>query len=402
MKVCVIGAGPAGLMAAISSSKKGHDVILLERNEKAGKKIYITGKGRCNVTNACSNQEFIDNIVSNPRFMYSSINHFSCNDAMNFFENNKVELVVERGNRVFPKSYKASDITKALLSSAKNVDIHYNERVLSLAKENEVFVVKTNIETYYVDRVILATGGKSYSSTGSSGDGYELASKLGHSIIPLVGGLNGILVKERIPRELVLFTLKNVELHVNTKKKKYREFGEIMFLSNGLAGPISLTLSSLINREKIGDVSISLDLKPALDKQTLDKRILKDIIKKSNENVKSLLRGLVPFQMVSLILNRLSIDNEKMCNSITSKEREEIVEVLKNLTFTFNGLDNIERAIVTSGGVSVKEIDSKTLQSKIVPGLYFAGEIMDVDAFTGGFNMQIALCSGKLAGDSIE
>ena len=191
-------------------------------------------------------------------------------------------------------------------------------------------------------------------------------------------------------------------LLANTKKKKYREFGEIMFLSNGLAGPISLTLSSLINREKIGDVSISLDLKPALDKQTLDKRILKDIIKKSNENVKSLLRGLVPFQMVSLILNRLSIDNEKMCNSITSKEREEIVEVLKNLTFTFNGLDNIERAIVTSGGVSVKEIDSKTLQSKIVPGLYFAGEIMDVDAFTGGFNMQIALRSGKLAGDSIE
>lgn len=399
MKVLVIGAGPAGLMAAYTASSNGHEVVLIEKNEKAGKKIYITGKGRCNITNACNNEEFIKNIVSNPKFMYSSINAFSCNDTMNFFENRNVPLVVERGNRVFPQSYHASDITKALLEACKNVDIHLNEEVKKITKEDENFVIITNKSSYVVDKVIVATGGISYPTTGSTGDGYKFASSFGHNIISPVAGLNGLIVKDKIPAVLKDFTLKNVSLIAKCGKKTYEEFGELTFLSNGLGGPISLTISSLINRFNPNEVKLYVDLKPPLSQEMLDSRIVRDIAKKPNVTFISFLRGFMPAALIPLFIKKVGIEDDKMMHSLTVEERRKMVSCLKGLEFDFVSLDKIERAIVTSGGVSVKQINAKTMESKLVPGLYFAGEVLDVDAFTGGFNMQVALSTGKVAGN---
>jgi len=401
MKVLVIGAGPAGLMASYSASLNGHDVILIEKNEKAGKKIYITGKGRCNVTNACSNNDFIKNIVSNPKFMYSAISSFSCYDTIDFFENRKVPLVVERGNRVFPKSYHASDITKALLDACKDVDIHLNEEVKSIKKSEENFIVLTNKNEYCVDRVIVTTGGISYPTTGSTGDGYKFAKDFGHTVVNPVPGLNGLIVKEKIPAILKDFTLKNVSLIAKCGKHSFEEFGELTFLSNGLGGPISLTISSLINRFNPKEVKLYVDLKPPLSSETLDSRIVRDIAKKPNVMFNSFLRGFMPAALIPLFIEKVKISPEKMMHSLTVEERKMMVQNLKALEFNFVSLDKIERAIVTSGGINVKEINAKTLESKLVPGLYFAGEVLDLDAFTGGFNMQIALSTGYLAGNSI-
>ena len=401
MKVLVIGAGPAGLMAAHQASLKGYEVMIIEKNEKAGKKIYITGKGRCNITNDCNNEDFIKNVVTNPKFMYSAINAFSCKDTIEFFEDRNVPLVVERGDRVFPKSYHASDITKALLDACKDVDIHLNEEVKKITKEDENFVVITSKSSYVVDKVVVATGGISYPTTGSTGDGYRFASELGHNIVAPVAGLNGLIVKEKIPTVLKDFTLKNVSLIAKCGKKTYEEFGELTFMSNGLGGPISLSISSKINRCNPKEVKLCVDLKPPLSHETLDSRIVRDIAKKPNVTFISFLRGFMPAALISLFIDKVKIGADKMMHSLTVEERKRMVNTLKGLEFEFVSLDKIERAIITSGGVSVKEVNAKTLESKLVPGLYFAGEVLDLDAYTGGFNMQIALSTGKLAGESL-
>ena len=401
MKVLIIGAGPAGLMCAHQASLKGHEVIIIEKNEKAGKKIYITGKGRCNITNDCSETEFIKNVVSNPKFMYSAINSFSCSNTIDFFESRKVPLVVERGNRVFPKSYHASDITKALLDACRDVDIHLNETVKNIYKEGNDFIVITNKSEYVVDKVVIATGGISYPSTGSTGDGYSFARSFGHTIVEPVAGLNGLIVKEKISPTLKDFTLKNVSLIAKCGKKTIEEFGELTFLSNGLGGPISLTISSLINRFNPKEVKLFIDLKPPLSNETLDARIVKDIAKKPNVTYISFLRGFMPAAIIPLFLEKTKIPSDKMMHSFTVEERKIMVSNLKGLEFSFVSLDKIDRAIITSGGVSVKEVNAKTLESKKVSGLYFAGEVLDLDAFTGGFNMQIALSTGYLAGNSL-
>lgn len=403
MKVLIVGAGPAGLMAAWSSAKKGNDVIVIEKNEKAGKKIYITGKGRCNVTNKCSQEEWMNNIVSNPKFLYSAYAHFNCDDTMKFFEDLGVALVVERGNRVFPQSYKASDITKALKKKCadSNVEINYLETVLDIKKEEEKFVVRTDRQVHKADKVLITTGGKSYPLTGSTGDGYTFAKRFGHTIVPLVPGLNGIKIKDNLPSDMFNLGLKNVTLKVKCGKKEIQEFGELTFLNHLLEGPISLTVSSLINRKNKEDVSISLDLKPALNEEKLDARILRDILKLKIEKVPSLLRGLLPAPMVKYFAKIAKLDLEKQCNSITQVERKRIVSLLKNFPLTYDGIDVLDKAIITAGGVNVKEVNAKTMESKLVSGLYFAGEVLDLDAFTGGFNMQIAFSTGKLAGDSM-
>ena len=401
MKVLVIGAGPAGLMCAYQASLRGHNVTIIEKNEKAGKKIYITGKGRCNITNDCNEVDFIKNVVSNPKFMYSAINAFSCSNTIEFFESRNVPLVVERGNRVFPKSYHASDITKALLEACKEVDIHLNEVVKHISKENDEFIVITNKGEYVVDKVVIATGGVSYPTTGSTGDGYSFAKCFGHNIIDPVPGLNGLIVKEKIPSTLKDFTLKNVSLIAKYGNKTIEEFGELTFLSNGLGGPISLTVSSLINRYQPKEVKLYVDLKPPLSFETLDTRIIKDIAKKPNVTYISFLRGFMPAAIIPLFLEKSKIPADKMMHSLTIEERRVMVSTLKGLEFNFVSLDKIDRAIITAGGINVKEVNAKTLESKLVSGLYFAGEVLDVDAFTGGFNMQIALSTGYLAGNSI-
>lgn len=404
MKVLIIGAGPSGLMCACKASEN-NQVIVIEKNEKAGKKIYITGKGRCNVTNNCSTNEFINNVVTNAKFLYSSINHFSCQNTMDFFEKQGVSLVTERGNRVFPYSYHASDITRALVNYClrNHVDFHYFEKVLSIEERESGYLVITDKSRYEVDKVVVATGGKSYPNTGSTGDGYEFARNLSIDVIPQIPALVPLLINDAIPKDLYNFTFKNVCLSVFNKSGKLikSEFGELMTMKNALAGPISLTISSLINKMDYHDLYLELDLKPALNEEKLKARIEKDIIdlkSKSNSNAYILVRGLVPKGMIELILKRIDVDSNLPIKKISEKNILDLIYQLKHFRFNYIGLDSFERAIVTSGGINVKEINPQTMEVKKHPGLYFIGEVLDVDAFTGGFNMQIALSSGYSAG----
>lgn len=404
MKIIVIGAGPSGLLCSYKLREQGHDVILIDKNEKVGKKIYITGKGRCNVTNNCTIEDFFNNIVTNNKFMFSAYSNFSSQDTIEFFESNNVELITERGNRVFPKSYQASDIAETLYKVNKNIGtiIKLNEIVQSMYKDNNSFVVKTNRNTYESDKVVIATGGKSYSHTGSTGDGYKFAKSFGHTIVDTVPGLCSIKIKENIPTSLYKFTLKNVSLKIATPNKKYEEFGELTFYKEGLAGPISLTLSSLINRINPEDISIEIDFKPALDNQKLEARLIREIQDKNNKNVGDLLRKLLPGDILEWFVKVANVNVESQLNSLPKEERTKIINNLKHFKLTYEGLDDIDHAVITSGGISVKEINPKTMESKIIEGLYFIGEVIDVDAFTGGFNMQIAFSTAALAASSIN
>lgn len=402
-KVIVIGAGPAGMMAAISASKN-HKVILIERNEKIGKKLYITGKGRCNVTNAKDISEFFDYIPVNPSFLYSSLYSFTNLDTINFLEKAGVKLKVERGDRVFPESDKSSDIIQAFSRELKknNIEIIYNTRIVKFNNDGNIIksVVTSNNNLINGDYFILCTGGKSYPLTGSTGDGYKLSSDLGHNIITPKPALAPIEIIEDWVKELQGLSLKNIEINLLKKGKTvYTAFGEMLFTHFGISGPIVLTASGYVN--KLKPEALSINLKPALSKDELDQRIQRDFKNNLNKDFKNSLNEILPQRLIDTMVKLSGIDENKKVNSITKDERKKLVELLQNLPMTIKGLRKIEEAIVTSGGIDVKEIDSSTMKSKIMDNLYFAGEVIDVDGFTGGFNIQIALSTGYLAGSRV-
>lgn len=403
--VIVIGGGPAGMMAAIAASKK-HNTILIEKNEKLGKKLYITGKGRCNVTNAKDINDFFDYIPGNSTFLYSALYTFTNEDTINFFENLDVKLKVERGDRVFPKSDKSSDIISALEKTLRknNVDIKLNTKVKKFVFENNV-INAVQLEDGSIvegDNFILCTGGISYPQTGSTGEGFKIAQDLGHNITKLIPSLVPIEIEEDWIKDLQGLSLKNVELTIKDNKNKnlYRDFGEMLFTHFGISGPIVLSASRIIN--KSDNLKAIIDLKPALSNEELDKRIQKDFSKCLNKDFKNSLDELLPKKLISIIIALSGIDSIKKVNLITKEERKNLVNLIKNLSLNIKGLRPIAEAIVTAGGVNVREIDPSTMKSKILNNLYFAGEIIDVDAYTGGFNIQIALSTGYLAGTKID
>lgn len=398
--VIVIGGGAAGLMAAISAAEKGASVTLIEKNNEVGKKLRITGKGRCNVTNACDTEDVFKNVPTNHRFLYSAIYSFSNYDVMDFFENCGVALKTERGERVFPVSDKAADIVKALKDKALSFGVRIQKgTVISILAENgSIKGVKTEAGVFYGESVILATGGKSYPQTGSDGSGYKLAQKLGHSISNIKPALVPVeTVEDTAP--VMGLSLKNVQFTVfdKTGKKKYSDFGEMLFAHYGMTGPIVLSSSSHMGDNPAG-MKIEIDLKPALDETALDKRILRDFEKYCNRNFENALSDLLPSKMIPYIIERTGIDKFKKVNSITKEERKALLDCLKHLSFTVKKYRPVDEAIVTSGGINVKEINASTMESKLIKGLYFAGEVIDVDAYTGGFNLQIAFSTGHLAG----
>ncbi|WP_443659622.1 NAD(P)/FAD-dependent oxidoreductase [Clostridium algidicarnis] len=402
-KVVVIGAGPAGLMAALKASEN-NIVYLIEANEKIGKKLYITGKGRCNVTNAKDISDFFDYIPGNPEFLYSSLYTFNNLDVMNYLESLGVPLKVERGDRVFPASDKSSDIIAAFNKELiqKNIKIILNSKVKDFLYTNKLItsVVLQSGEEIKADNFILCTGGVSYPQTGSSGDGYRFAKKLGHNIIKAKPSLVPIEIKEEWIKDLQGLSLKNVELSViKNNKTIFKEFGEMIFTHYGISGPIVLTSSRYVNNKE--SYKIKIDLKPSLDISTLDNRVQKDFIKYINKDFKNALIDLLPSKLIDVIIMLSGISPEKKVNTITRDERKTLVNLLKNIEVNVKGLRSIDEAIVTAGGIDTKEIDSSTMKSKIIDNLYFAGEVIDVDAFTGGYNVQIALSTGYLAGSKV-
>lgn len=403
MTTIVIGGGPAGLISAYFRAARGECVLLIEKNEKLGKKLYITGKGRCNVTNDCDENEFLSNVVSNPKFLSGAIRRFPPKKFVEFL-GEKVALKTERGNRVFPLSDKASDITKCLerYASEAGVTIKLNEKVLSLGIENGVVKnVVTDKEKIDCDNVIVCTGGLSYPSTGSTGDGYEFAALAGHSIVSPVAALAGINLKGDFYKKLQGLTLKNVSIAVfSSGKKIYSDFGEMLFTHFGASGPIIISASSYINRLNLNDVYISLDLKPALDESTLDSRILRDFEKFKNKSIKNSLDDLLLKSLIPIVLEKAAVSGDVKNNELKSEDRKKIVKTIKNFKLYPYSLRDINEAIVTAGGVSVKEIDPKTMGSKLVKGLFFAGEVIDTDALTGGFNITIAACTAYSAGNA--
>lgn len=404
-KVIVIGAGPAGIMAALEASKN-HEVILVDGNEKIGKKLFITGKGRCNVTNAKDISEFFDYIPGNPHFLYSSLYSFTNEDTMNFFEKEGIKLKVERGDRVFPNSDKSSDILKGLNSALKktNVNVKLNSKVTDInCKNNRIqSVVINNKEVLKGDYFILAAGGATYPLTGSTGDGALFAKKLGHNVVPLRPALVPMTIKDNITKNLNGLSLRNVELNIkeNNKKSIYKEFGEMNFTVSGISGPIVIKASRFIEKGK--SYTAHVDLKPALNIGELDKRIQRDFSKYLNKAFKESLNDLLPQKIIPMIIMMCGIDENKKVNEITKEERKNLVNTIKDFTFEIDGLRPIAEGIVTKGGVDVKEIDPSTMKSKIIENLSFCGEVIDVDAFTGGYNVQIAFSTGFIAGNNIE
>lgn len=407
-KVIVIGAGASGLMAAGTAAENGHNVVLVERNDKVARKVMITGKGRCNVTNNCTLiNDLIQNVPTNGRFLYGAFSKFMPIDTMEFFEDMGVTLKVERGNRVFPESDKAVEIVDALNAFSSDAGVkRIKGRATSLIAENgEIKGVKLEDgEELFADAVIVATGGASYPLTGSTGDGYELAKQVGHTITDLKPSLVPLKCHEGFCMDLQGLSLRNVEITVlNTENYKeiYKDFGEMLFTHFGVSGPLVLSASSHMTDMKPRKYEIHIDLKPALSYEQLDKRIQRDFLENSNKNFINALDALLPKKLVPVIVKLSGIKPAVKVNQITKQQRSELVNLLKDLKVTVNGFRPIEEAIVTSGGVSVKEIDPKTMESKLCKGLYFAGEVIDVDAYTGGFNLQIAFSTGKLAGSSI-
>ena len=402
-KVIVIGAGPAGIMAAIHASKK-HNVTILDGNDRIGKKLFITGKGRCNVTNSKDISEFFDYIPGNPHFLYSALYSYTNEDTMNFFENVGIKLKVERGGRVFPMSDKSSDIIKGLSIGLKesNVQVKLNSKVTNIIYDaNKIVGLEINNSTkLYGDYFIIATGGASYPLTGSRGEGQKFAKKLGHTIIELKPSLVPIELNEPWLKDLMGLSLKNISLSIlKNNKVLYKNQGEMLFTNYGISGPLVLSGSRYVKNE--GNYEAAIDLKPALNESELDKRIQKDFLKYQNKEFKNALDDLLPKKLIPLIINLSNIPLDKKVNVITKEERKKLLHILKDLRVKIKGLRPIEEAIVTAGGVNTLEIDPSTMKSKIISNLSFAGEVIDVDAFTGGYNVQIALSTGYIAGNSI-
>lgn len=406
MKVIVVGGGAAGMMAAIRAGELHDNVILFEKNEKLGKKIYITGKGRCNVTNNADIDTILKNINRNPKFMYSAIYGFDNSRLYSFIEENGCPLKVERGERVFPASDHASDIIKALSKALKDrrVNIKLNTPVKELILENGAVkgVILADGTREYADKVIVTTGGLSYPTTGSTGDGYKMAEAAGHTVVPTRPGLVPLVTGETWVPKLQGLSLRNVELKLYAEDKcVYKDQGEMLFTHYGISGPLVLSASAYYDKEsrKNKNVSVSIDLKPALDEDALDKRILRDFEKFNNKQFKNALDELLPSKLIPVIVELSGIDPYKAVNVVTKEERKRLVQLLKHLTMTVIGAGNYNEAIITIGGINVKEINASTMESKIVKNLYFAGEVLDVDAMTGGFNLQIAWSTGYLAGE---
>ncbi len=405
--VIVIGGGPAGMLASITAARAGHQVSLFEKNEKCGKKLYITGKGRCNVTNASDMDILFDNVVSNRKFLYSSFYTFTNQDLMNLLEELGVPLKVERGNRVFPVSDKSSDIIHALVREMQrlNVDVKYHSNVEDIiVKDDVVKGIVINKKPVYADSVIVTTGGLSYPVTGSTGDGYTFAKKAGHTVTDCVPSLVPFNIKEDFIKELQGLSLKNVKLTLNVDKKRiYDDFGEMLFTHFGISGPLVLRASSyLAAYKKQGTGHIYIDLKPALDEEQLDHRLLRDFEKNINRIFANSLDELLPKKLIPVIIRLSGIPEEKRVNLITKEERGSLVKLLKAFPLTLASLRGYNEAVITKGGIKVNEIDPSTMESKKVQNLYFAGEVLDLDALTGGYNLQIAWSTAFMAGSSIK
>ena len=404
-KIVVIGAGAAGLMAAGQAARRGRPVLMIDKNDRPARKVMITGKGRCNVTNDCDNETFLKNIRSNPRFLYSAIAGFSTADTMEFFENLGVRLKTERGNRVFPVSDRAADIVDALSAFAKGAGARYQkgrvEKILSGAEGVEA-VVLADGETIACTDVIVATGGESYPGTGSTGDGYRLARMLGHEVTRIRPSLIPIETEDSFCKEMQGLSLRNVTLTVTKGKKKiFSELGEMLFTHFGVSGPLVLSASSHMDDEIMGEYILHIDLKPGRSPEQLDARLLRDFEKYKNKDFLNALGDLLPRKMIPVMVRRSGIEGTSKVHQITRQQRRNLVERVKDFTIIPKAFRPINEAIVTAGGVSVKQVDPKTMESKLCRGLYFAGEVLDLDAYTGGFNLQIAFSTGFAAGTHV-
>ena len=416
MDVLVVGGGPAGMMAAVVAAEQGNNVTILEKMEALGKKLLITGKGRCNVTNSADMEEFMKNIPENAKFLYSAFSRFNNEDIVQFLNSQGVATKVERGGRVFPVSDKAADVLYAFTKKLKDlsVKVKLNFAVTRIIEENGVAIGiegKHNGKTEKIlaDKIILATGGKSYPITGSTGDGYKIAETLGHTITPLKASLVPLTCEEKskkLCQEMQGLSLKNIAIKVKCEDNIiYEDFGEMLFTHYGLSGPIILSASAILIRYKNienllqeNKIKLYIDLKPALDEEKLDNRILRDFEELKNKQLKNSFDRLLPKKMIQPIIKVIGINPEKRINEITKEERKKVVQTLKHFELTIGGFRSIEEAIITSGGISIKEINPKTMESKIIKGLYLAGEIIDLDAFTGGYNLQIAWSTGYVSG----
>lgn len=404
-RVVVIGGGAAGLMAAVIAGREGAKVTLLEKMNYVGKKMGITGKGRCNITNACDMSDFIKNTPGNGKFLYGAYERFTNEDLLQLLHDAGLETKVERGGRVFPASDSALDVRNTFMKLMKHygVDVHLEEPVKKLLVDDGVVTgVVTDRETYHADAVVIATGGKSYPATGSTGDGYILAAQVGHKITDIRPSLVPIVTEESWVKDLMGISLRNVELSVVAKNKvQAKMFGEMMFTHFGITGPIVLSLShtvgKLIRKKNIGTIGLDINLKPALSPETLDKRLQKDFDLYSKKQLINGMKDLLPSRLIPLIIELAGIDPQKPINQISKEERQQIGYMLQHMPLTVKGLRPVEEAIVTAGGISLKEFNPKTMESKLVKGLYGAGEVLDIDAFTGGYNLQAAFSTGYVA-----
>lgn len=406
-KVLVIGGGAAGMFAAIFAARNGNEVCLLEKNEKLGKKIFITGKGRCNITNACDIDTLFGSVISNSKFLYSSFYGYTNEDVMEFFEEMGLKIKTERGERVFPESDHSSDVIGTLIKELQRlgVEICLRTEVKRIIKDDRGFrgVILADGKQKFGDACIVATGGYSYQTTGSTGDGYRFAKEMGHEVSEILPALVPLNVKENYVKELQGLSLRNVETVIyDGKKEVYRDFGEMLFTHYGVSGPLILSASSYITKKlKKKEMRLVIDLKPALSETQLDARVLRDFEDNKNKQFKNAIGKLFPSKLIPVMLFLSGIDPEKKVNEISKEERLGFVHLIKHFELTITGTRDFNEAIVTQGGVKTKEINPSTMESKIVPGLYFAGEVLDLDALTGGFNLQIAWSTGYAAGSSI-
>ena len=402
--VIVVGGGAAGMMAAVFAARNGQNVQLLEKNEKLGKKLFITGKGRCNITNAADIEDLFTAVISNPKFLYSGFYSFTNQQVIDFFEELGVKTKVERGERVFPVSDHSSDVIAAfsreLKSLGVSVSLHTEVKELLCEQDKVCGVLLTNGKKMKADAVIVATGGISYPFTGSTGDGYRFAREAGHKVTELLPSLVPMEVRQWYAKELQGLSLRNIEIRITDGKKKlYEEFGEMLFTHYGVTGPVILSASSVVGKTlRKKELTLHIDLKPALSEEQLDKRILREFDANHNKQYKNSIDSLFPAKLKPVMIELSEIEPEKKVNEITKEERQRLVHLIKDFTMTLTGLRGYNEAIITKGGVSVKEIDPGTMESKIIKGLYFAGEVLDLDAVTGGYNLQIAWSTGYLAG----